>query len=59
MNHAFWVGVYPGLGDEAIDYVVGVLEEFVGEVAGRHVPAPHFSGNAIRRRRPALLDERG
>ena len=40
MNQAFWVGVYPGLGDEAIDYVVGVLREFVGEVAGRHVPAP-------------------
>ncbi len=44
MNHAFWVGVYPGLGDEAIDYVVSVLEDLVGEAAGRHVPAPHFSG---------------
>ncbi len=48
MNHAFWVGVYPGLGDEAIDYVVGVLEELVGEAARRHIPAPHFSGKATR-----------
>jgi CDP-6-deoxy-D-xylo-4-hexulose-3-dehydrase len=54
MNHAFWVGVYPGLGDEAIDYVAGVLEEFVGEVARRQIPAPHFSGVA-KASRPLTL----
>jgi CDP-6-deoxy-D-xylo-4-hexulose-3-dehydrase len=46
MNHAFWVGVYPGLGDQAINYVVGVLREFVGDHAGRHIPAPHFNERA-------------
>ena len=27
MNRAFWVGVYPGLSDEAIDYVVDSLKD--------------------------------
>ena len=54
MNHAFWVGVYPGLGDEAIDYVVGVLKEFVAGSGGRHIPAPHFAEGAQAHRPPTL-----
>lgn len=30
MNQAFWLGVYPGLGKEHLDYIVGKLEEFFG-----------------------------
>jgi len=30
MNQAFWLGVYPGLGTEHLDYIVGKLEEFFG-----------------------------
>ncbi len=30
MNQAFWLGVYPGLATEHLDYVVGRLEEFFG-----------------------------
>lgn len=26
----FWIGVYPGLTDEMIDYVVSTIQEFVG-----------------------------
>lgn len=29
MNQSFWIGVYPGLGDAAIDYMVDVIREFV------------------------------
>nr|QDG00814.1 NDP-hexose 34-dehydratase [Streptomyces griseus]UYD71612.1 NDP-hexose 3,4-dehydratase [Streptomyces sp.] len=29
-EHTFWVGVYPGLTDEMIDYVVSSVREFVG-----------------------------
>lgn len=29
MNHTFWVGVYPGMTDEMIDYMVGVIAEAV------------------------------
>jgi len=25
MNQAFWIGVYPGLGKEALDYVTATL----------------------------------
>ena len=28
MNHTFWLGVFPGLGREQLDYVIGKLEEF-------------------------------
>ena len=30
MKQAFWLGVYPGLSTEHLDYVVGKLEEFLG-----------------------------
>jgi CDP-4-dehydro-6-deoxyglucose reductase, E1 len=30
MNQAFWIGVFPGLGTEHLDYIVGKLEEFFG-----------------------------
>ena len=30
MNQAFWLGVYPGLSTEHLDYIVGKLEEFFG-----------------------------
>lgn len=28
MNHAFWIGTYPGLTNEMIDYVIRVFEDF-------------------------------
>jgi CDP-6-deoxy-D-xylo-4-hexulose-3-dehydrase len=30
MNQAFWVGVFPALGVEELDYIAGKLEEFFG-----------------------------
>jgi CDP-6-deoxy-D-xylo-4-hexulose-3-dehydrase len=35
MNGTFWVGVYPALSDQAIDFVVAELEEFVGRRLSR------------------------
>ena len=29
MNQAFWVGVYPGMNQEKLDYMVKVIKEFV------------------------------
>ncbi|MEU4273210.1 lipopolysaccharide biosynthesis protein RfbH [Streptomyces sp. NPDC026092] len=29
-EHTFWVGVYPGLTDEMLDYVISSVKEFVG-----------------------------
>jgi CDP-6-deoxy-D-xylo-4-hexulose-3-dehydrase len=29
MNHTFFIGVYPGLDDAKIDYVLGVFDEFI------------------------------
>ncbi len=31
MNCLFWIGVYPGLTDEKIRYVLAVFEEFLGK----------------------------
>lgn len=31
MNNSFWVGVYPGMTDEMIDYMAGVILEAAGE----------------------------
>lgn len=28
MNDSFWVGVYPGMGNEAIDYMIKIIREF-------------------------------
>jgi len=30
MNDSFWIGVYPGMGDEAIEYMIEKIREFVG-----------------------------
>ena len=32
MNQTFWIGVYPGLGEAEIDYVLGVFEAFLNGV---------------------------
>jgi CDP-4-dehydro-6-deoxyglucose reductase, E1 len=32
MNHVFWIGVYPGLTEEMLDYVAGVITEFVSNL---------------------------
>lgn len=29
MNDSFWIGLYPGMGDEAIDYMIATIREFV------------------------------
>ncbi len=29
MNHSFWIGVYPGLTKERLDYVVKTIEEIL------------------------------
>ena len=34
MNHTFWVGVYPALTEEMLDYVIETIAAFVGEHAG-------------------------
>ena len=31
MNDSFWIGLYPGMGDDAIDYMIGKIREFVGK----------------------------
>ncbi len=38
MNNSFWVGVYPGLTDEMIDYVIESLKLFVKSVKTRRKP---------------------
>jgi len=30
MNQTFWLGTFPGLGEEQLDYIAGKLEEFFG-----------------------------
>ena len=32
MNQTFWIGVYPGLGEAEINYVLGVFEAFLSGV---------------------------
>ena len=29
MSDTFWIGVYPGINDEMIDYVKGVITDFL------------------------------
>ncbi len=29
MNDSFWIGLYPGMGDDAIDYMIKKIREFV------------------------------
>jgi len=30
MNRTFWIGVYPGLTEEMLDYAATKIEQFVG-----------------------------
>ena len=30
MNQTFWVGIYPALGEEELDYIAEQLEEYFG-----------------------------
>ena len=30
MNNTFWIGVYPGLNDDAIDYMASQIKAFIG-----------------------------
>jgi len=30
MNNSFWIGLYPGMGDDAIDYMIKKIREFLG-----------------------------
>ena len=29
MNDSFWIGLYPGMGDEAIGYMIDKIKEFL------------------------------
>jgi len=29
MNDSFWIGLYPGMGNDAIDYMVKIIREFL------------------------------
>lgn len=29
MNDSFWIGLYPGMGDEAINYMIAIIRTFV------------------------------
>ena len=31
MNNSFWIGLYPGMGDDAIDYMIKKIREFIIE----------------------------
>ena len=31
MNDSFWVGVYPGMGDDAIDFMIKTIREFLAK----------------------------
>jgi CDP-6-deoxy-D-xylo-4-hexulose-3-dehydrase len=35
MERAFWIGLWPGLTDEMIDYMIGTIVDFCGEGALR------------------------
>ncbi|PWE21977.1 lipopolysaccharide biosynthesis protein RfbH, partial [Aliarcobacter skirrowii] len=30
MNDSFWIGLYPGMGDDAISYMIKKIREFCG-----------------------------
>ncbi len=34
MNQVFWIGVYPGLTREMLDFIAKTMVEFVGAVKG-------------------------
>jgi CDP-6-deoxy-D-xylo-4-hexulose-3-dehydrase len=29
MTNSFWIGLYPGMGDEAINYMISKIREFI------------------------------
>jgi len=29
MNDSFWIGLYPGMGDDAINYMINKIREFI------------------------------
>jgi CDP-6-deoxy-D-xylo-4-hexulose-3-dehydrase len=31
MNDSFWIGLYPGMGDDAIEYMIKKIKEFINE----------------------------
>jgi CDP-6-deoxy-D-xylo-4-hexulose-3-dehydrase len=33
MNNSFWIGVYPGMRKEMIDYMIQTIREYVGQYA--------------------------
>jgi CDP-6-deoxy-D-xylo-4-hexulose-3-dehydrase len=35
MNQTFWIGVYPGLNDEKLEYVIAAFAEFMGQAGVR------------------------
>ncbi len=35
MHHTFWIGVYPGIGEAALAYVLDVIDTFCREKSGR------------------------
>jgi dTDP-4-amino-4,6-dideoxygalactose transaminase len=32
MNNLFWIGVYPGITPEKIEYICGVFDDFMGQL---------------------------
>ncbi len=46
MNHAFWLGVYPGLAQDHLDYVVGKIEAFFRDRLLKWVLGQHGDWNA-------------
>ena len=45
MNDVFWIGVYPGLTAEMLDYVAETIVEFVENPGSREIVVPD-AGNA-------------
>jgi len=37
MNHTFWVGVYPGLVDQAVRYLINQIRLFIGKKQSAHI----------------------
>ena len=31
MNDAFWIGLYPGMGNEKLDYMIRTIREFISK----------------------------
>ena len=35
MNDSFWLGLYPGMGDDAINYMIKKIKDFLKEMDGK------------------------